>query len=183
LSLKIIDESKINQNKYVSKDMLAPAQSWYVVISFTIALTLNFIPLQSFALVIRPDFVALIILYWSINQPQQFGMGVAFFLGLMMDVHHAGILGHHALVYCVIVSIASVSRRRIKIFGLVQQTPQVFLILIITQGLFVFIALLNDANMPDWQYFLGSLSGSILWPITAFILSYPLKLGSDADAL
>ncbi len=163
--------------------MLAPAQSWYVFISFVIALILNFVPLQSFALVMRPDFVALIILYWSINQPQQFGMSIAFCMGLMMDVDHASILGHHALVYCVIISIASVSRRRIKIFGLVQQIPQIFIILIIAQGLFALIALINGAIMPDWQFFLGSLSGAILWPFIAFLLSYPLKFGSDADVL
>jgi len=29
-------------------------------------------------LLLRPDFVALVVLYWSINQPQRVGMSVAF---------------------------------------------------------------------------------------------------------
>ncbi|GJL76304.1 rod shape-determining protein MreD [Nitrosomonas sp.] len=183
MSLKIIDESKIHPNKYVSRDMLAPAKLWYVLLSIALALILNFIPSQSFLLTARPDFAALVILFWSINQPQRMGMSLAFCIGLMMDVHSAGILGHHALAYCVIVYIASVFRRRLKIFNLIQQAPQVGLILLIMQGLLVLIALLNGSNLPDWAFFLASLTSAIVWPLIAFILSIPLRPGSDSEAI
>ncbi|SES64619.1 rod shape-determining protein MreD [Nitrosomonas marina] len=183
MSLKIIDESKINPKKYISKDMLAPAKSWYVIASLVAALILNFVPLQSFALAMRPDFAALVILYWAINQPQRLGMSLAFCAGLMMDVHHTSVLGHHALVYCVIVYIASIFRRRINVFSLVQQIPQICVILLIMQSILIVIELLGGANLPGWHYYLKSLSGAIVWPIVAFLLSYPLKHRSNPDAL
>lgn len=183
MSLKVIDESKINLNKYISKDMLAPAKTWYVLASLGTALILNFIPLQSFALAIRPDFTALVIMFWNINQPHRLGMSLAFCVGLMMDVHHASVMGHHALVYCVIVYITSIFRRRVKVFNLVQQIPQICLMLLVMQCLLAIIELLGGANLPNWYYFLGSVSGAIIWPIVAFLLSYPLKHRSDSDAL
>ncbi|SER19936.1 rod shape-determining protein MreD [Nitrosomonas sp. Nm51] len=183
MSLKVIDESKINPNKYVSKDMLAPAKTWYVLASLSVALVLNFIPLQSFALAIRPDFAALVILFWNINQPQRLSMSIAFCVGLMMDVHHSSVLGHYALVYCVVVYIAAVFRRRVKVFSLVQQIPQIFVMLLIMQSALVIIELLGGANLPSWHYFLGSLSGAIIWPIVAFLLRYPLQHRYDSNVL
>ncbi|WP_244531892.1 rod shape-determining protein MreD [Nitrosomonas aestuarii] len=183
MSLKIIDESKLHPHKYFSRDMLAPAKLWYVLLSLALALILNFIPSQSFSLSARPDFAALVILFWSINQPQRMGMSIAFCIGLMMDVHNAGILGHHALAYCAIVYIASVFRRRLRIFDLMQQAPQVGLILLIMQGLLVLIALLNGSNLPDWTFFLASLTGAIVWPLIAFILSIPLRPRPDSETI
>ncbi|MCB1985373.1 MAG: rod shape-determining protein MreD [Burkholderiales bacterium] len=163
--------------------MLAPAKLWYVLLSLAVALFFNFIPFQSYALTIRPDFAALVILFWSINQPQRLGMSLAFCIGLMMDVHNAGILGHHALAYCVIVYFASIFRRRLKIFSLLQQTPQIGLVLLVMQGILVLIALFSGSALPDWQFFLASLTGAIFWPVVSFLLSIPLKPKSDSDDL
>lgn len=183
MSPRIIDDSKIDPNKYYGQDTLAPAKTWYVIFSLAAALILNFIPLQALVLAIRPDFAALAILFWSINQPQRLGMTIAFCMGLMMDVHNASLLGHHALAYCIIAYIAYVFRRRLTLFSLAQQAPQIGLILFIMQGFLILIALLNGSNFPGWQFFLASLSGAILWPILSFALSAPLKLRSDNNAL
>ncbi|MDR4515868.1 MAG: rod shape-determining protein MreD [Nitrosomonas sp.] len=183
MSLKIIDESRIDASKYISKDMLAPAKLWYVLFSLAVALCLNFIPLQSIALTIRPDFVALTILFWTINQPQRMGMSLAFCIGLMMDVHNAGILGHHALAYCVIVYFASIFRRRLKIFSLMQQIPQIGFVLLVMQGILVLVALISGSVLPEWQYFLASLTGTIFWPIISYFLSFPLRHKADSDDL
>lgn len=183
MNLRIIDESKIDPNQYYGQDTLAPAKTWYVLSSFAIALILNFIPLQTLVLTIRPDFAALAILFWSINQPQRLGMTIAFCMGLMMDVHNASLLGHHALVYCMVTYVASFFRRRLTLFSLAQQAPQIGLILIFMQGLLVLIALLIGSSFPGWHFFLAALSGALAWPMLSFALGTPLKLKRDNDAL
>jgi rod shape-determining protein MreD len=40
-----------------------------------------------------PDFVALILVFWGVHQPRKVGIGTAFCLGLLMDVHDAALLG------------------------------------------------------------------------------------------
>ncbi|MCX7184969.1 MAG: rod shape-determining protein MreD, partial [Pseudomonadota bacterium] len=53
------------------QEVLAHVRSRFIVLSLTAALLLNLLPLQGVALLLRPDFVALVVLYWSINQPQR----------------------------------------------------------------------------------------------------------------
>lgn len=165
---------------YLDHDILMPAKTGYILLTLVTALFLNFIPLNSFMHTIRPDFVALVILYWCINQPQRVGMFLAFCAGLMMDVHHAGILGHHAMIYCIIVYIASVFRRRISIFELIKQAPQIGLILVIMQSFQILITLLSGAQFPGWNFYLASLSGILVWPLVSYCLSLPLNPKDDS---
>ena len=46
-----------------------------------------------------PDILALALVFWTIHQPLRVGVGAAFFLGLVMDVHQSSLLGQHALAY------------------------------------------------------------------------------------
>ncbi len=180
---KIIDEEKFSSNNYLGQDILAPAKSWYVFLSLTIALFLNFLPLQGSALILRPDFVAISMLFWCVNQPHKVGMSLAFCLGLMMDVGNVSILGQHALAYCVMVYFALIFRRRLRMFSLLQQAPQIGLILLIMQISLVLIALLNDAIFPGWHFFLASLTGIFMWAPISYLLCIPLRPKPDPDAL
>jgi len=174
-------KSKTVSGQYLDHDILTPAKIVYVLFTLIVALFLNFIPLNSFLHTFRPDFVALVILFWCINQPQQMGMFLAFCTGLMMDVHYAGVMGHHAMVYCIIVYIASVFRRRISIFDLIKQAPQIGVILVIMQSFQILITLLSGAHFPGWNFYLASLTGTIAWPIVSFYLSSPLKPKDGSD--
>ncbi len=183
LNPKIIDEEKLSTNNYLGQDILAPAKSWYVFSSLIVALLLNFLPLQGSALILRPDFVVITILFWAINQPQKIGMSLAFCIGLMMDVGNASILGQHALAYCVIVYFALIFRRRLRMFSLLQQSPQIGLLLFIMQIIIVLIALSSGSSFPGWHYFLATVTGALFWIPISFLLSAPLKPKSDSDAL
>lgn len=163
--------------------MLLPAKGWYVFFSFIIALILNFLPLQGITLILQPDFVAIMLLYWGINQPQQIGMCVAFCIGLMMDVGNMNLLGQHALAYCVIVYFALIFHRRLRIFSLLQQAPQIGLILFIMQIIILLIGLLSGAYFPGWYFFLATITGALLWAPISFLVGIPLKRNSDPDAL
>jgi rod shape-determining protein MreD len=82
----------------------------------------------------RPDFVAMTIAYWGISYPHKMGMSVAFGLGLMMDVGNAGILGQHALAYCVDdLSHLDFWPPDCGYYGLMKQAPQIALVLLMMQ--------------------------------------------------
>ena len=51
------------------------------------------------ALLLKPDFLALVLLYWCIQEPRLIGVGIAWFVGLLMDVTDATVFGQHALAY------------------------------------------------------------------------------------
>ena len=58
------------------------------------ALILNFLPTSAWPWV--PDWVALVLVFWSIREPRRVGMGAGFLLGVAMDVADVSLLGQHA---------------------------------------------------------------------------------------
>jgi rod shape-determining protein MreD len=45
-----------------------------------------------------PTMLALVLVFWTVHQPLRVGIGAAFRVWPVMDVHRAGLLGQHALV-------------------------------------------------------------------------------------
>ncbi len=168
---------------FPEQDVLIPATGWFIFFSLVIALLLNLLPLQGISLVLRPDFVALTILYWSINQPQHFGISIAFLMGLLIDVSNASILGQHAMAYCVVAYIAFVLHRRLRIFNPLQQIPQIVLILILMQVIILLTGVIGGADFPGWYFFLASLTGMLTWPLISFILGILRKPKDDPNII
>ena len=166
-----------------TQEILSHVRSRFIVLSLAVALLLNLLPLQDVALLLRPDFVALMVLYWSINQPQRVGMSVAFAMGLLMDVGDASIFGQHALAYSVMAFIALLLHRRLRIFSLRKQVPQVGLLLLSAQLVMLLTGLLTGASLPGWDFFLASASGALLWPLLPALLKMPQRRKPDPDAL
>ncbi|MEF1435534.1 rod shape-determining protein MreD, partial [Neisseria gonorrhoeae] len=77
------------------------------------------------------DFVALVLLFWNVHQPRKVGMGIAFFLGLLMDVHNASLLGEHALAYTLLSYGAITIHRRVLWMSLGVQTFAVMPLLVV----------------------------------------------------
>lgn len=112
---------------YLEKELPLEAKRRFIFISLVIAFIVNLFPLQEIIFLLRPDFVALTLLFWNINQPHQAGMSVAFTSGIIMDVCNSSILGQHALAYCFMSFLAIILHRRLVLFSIFQQAPQIFL--------------------------------------------------------
>ena len=83
----------MNRPQYI----LQPVNPYFITFSLAAAFLLNLMPWGR--LIGVPDFVALVLLFWNVHQPRKVGMGIAFMLGILMDVHNASLLGEHALAY------------------------------------------------------------------------------------
>ena len=116
-----------------SQQILLPASSKFIAFTLFAGLTLNLLPWHGLLLLIRPDFVALILLYWCINQPHKIGLGTAWFFGLLMDVADGSLFGQHALAYTLITFSALILHRRVLMFPLWPQAIHIFPILVLLQ--------------------------------------------------
>jgi len=183
LNQKRIKDRSSNENNYFRQEVFIPASYGYIALSLALALILNLLPLQGDLLVFRPDFVAITIIYWSINYPHKMRMSIAFGMGLMMDVGDTSILGQHALTYCVMIYLTLIFGRRLRLFGLMQQAPQIALILLMMQTTLILVAISSGSHLPGWSYFFASATGTLLWAPISLLLSTPLKQKPDPNAL
>ena len=66
------------------QQLLLPVNPLFIVVTLVIGLAVNMLPLGR--IVWLPDMLLLLLAFWSLNQPQRVGLGIAFALGLVVGV-------------------------------------------------------------------------------------------------
>jgi rod shape-determining protein MreD len=156
----------------VFTQILRPLSFLLVLLSLLIALLLNATPWNIRDWNLPPDFVALLLLYWGINQPHRVGLLLAFVLGIAMDVLMGAGLGAHSLAYCIAMYFVLRGQRQFGLYPFWQQAVVVFILMLVIQtaNLIINITLLRG-TFHHWGYFVSSFTTAILWiPLSNIIL-------------
>jgi rod shape-determining protein MreD len=159
--------------------ILLPVSSIFIAFSLMAAFLLNLLPWGQWIGV--PDFVALVVVFWSIHQPRKVGIGVAFFMGLLMDVHDASLLGQNALAYTLLSYFAIMIHRRVLWFPIATQALHVFPLLLVAQAVQLLVRLVVSGKFPGWFYFAESFISALLWPVATWTLLAPQRRAIDRD--
>jgi rod shape-determining protein MreD len=162
-------------------EILLPVKPAFIVTTLVAAAIINMMPWSGWIAWFRPDFVALLVLYWVIEEPRRVGFTAAFSLGLLMDVAEGALLGQHALSYSILAYAGMALNRRVHRFSLTAQVAHVIPLLILNDLIIVGVRLLAGADFPGYQYFLGSFVAGALWPIMSVLLKLPQRPRSDPD--
>jgi rod shape-determining protein MreD len=157
------------------EEILLPVRRWFIALSLLVGMMLNLVPLTGLAATLRPDFLALVLLYWCIQQPRFVSVGVAWWVGLLMDVADATLFGQHALAYAVLAYAAEYFRRRVLRFPLWQQAVHVAALLGVTAALVLLVRYVGGAPLPRWTYVLPPVVGALLWPPLSVVLQWPQR--------
>jgi rod shape-determining protein MreD len=156
-------------------EVLRPVHPGFVALTLVGALLVNLLPLAGRALELRPDFLALVLLYWCIQAPRYVGVAIAWLMGLLMDVGDATVFGQHALAYAFLAYAAEYFRRRVLRFPLWQQAAQVAALLVLCSALVLLVRVVGGAPLPGWSFFLPAVSGALLWPVVSVLLQMPQR--------
>ncbi|MFA5915246.1 MAG: rod shape-determining protein MreD [Burkholderiales bacterium] len=159
--------------------ILLPASVSFIVLTLALALLFNLLPWGTMAGV--PDLTATVLAFWCIHQPRRVGIGIAWSLGLLLDVGSGALLGQYALGYSVLAFLAFAVHRRILWFPPWQQALHVLLLLLSTQLLTLVIRISAGADFPGWSYFVGSFICAALWPVLSFLLLLPQQRPEIVD--
>src|SRR3990170_6202578 len=151
-----------------SSQILQPVRVSTIIMSFALALFLNFLPWRDLRLV--PDFVALALLFWCIRQPRRVGLGVAWALGLLTDAGNGVLLGQHALSYSILAFLGIWLSRRILWFGPGLQALHIGAMLLAAQAVAVLVRVVAGDTFPGWALVVGPLFGALLWPVVSWLL-------------
>ena len=159
--------------------ILLPAQVNFIVLTLALGLLFDLLPWGNIAVV--PDLTATVLAFWCIHQPRRVGIGIAWTLGLLLDVGNGALLGQHALGYSVLAFLAFALHRRILWFPPWQQALHILLLLLSTQLLTLVIRIAAGAGFPGWTYFAGSFICAALWPVLSFLLLLPQRRPEIVD--
>lgn len=160
-------------------EILLPVRRSFIAATLVAALLLNLLPWSGAAALAKPDFVALTLLYWYINEPRKVGFTSAWTLGLIMDVADASLFGQHALAYTLLAYAALVLHRRVQRFALGQQVLHVMALLAVPLAAMLVVRLASGANFPGFLYFGACVTGAAFWPLLALLLPLPQRPSGD----
>jgi rod shape-determining protein MreD len=150
------------------QQILLPVTSGLIIVTVLGALLVNLVPLPLNVLELRPDFCALVLVYWGIHQPRRVGFAVAFLLGLAVDMVDASLLGQHALAYVVLLFGAIALHRRVLNFSLIGQSLHILPLLLAGEVMMIAVRLLAGDELPTAAHLLGPVIGALLWiPLSA----------------
>ena len=168
-------------SRFAPQVILLPVRASFIVITLIAALLANLLPWSGAWLWIKPDFVALVVLYWSIEQPRKFGFIAPWLLGLFMDVADGTLFGQHALSYSMLAYAGIVLHRRVLGFTGTAQVAHVVILLLMNDLIVLTVRALAGADFPGFQYFIGSFVAGALWPPLSVLLKLPQRPTMDPD--
>jgi len=143
-----------------------------IILTFIIALMLTMIPLPSWALQLRPHWVLLVLVYWSMALPTRIGVGIAWIMGLLLDVTYDALLGQHALAMALVIFLTLNLHQRLRIFPVWQQAIVVFVFCVIYDIINLWIKGISGYAPNVWFYVLPSFTTAFIWPAVFLVLRH-----------
>jgi rod shape-determining protein MreD len=142
-----------------------------MALSALVALALAVIPLPTAIDAFRPDFLVIVVFYWSIESPRTGGLALAFIAGLALDVVRGVVLGQHALALTLTAAWATHLRLRLRVFSLLSQSLTIFALLTGYQFILFWIDGATGNPVTTFSRWFAPFVGALLWPLLAGLLS------------
>lgn len=128
-----------------------------------------------------PDLLLLVIAFWCLNEPRRIGMPVAFFFGILMDVHDGGLLGGQALAYTLVAYGVELLHRRLQRFNGVVQALHLLPVFLLGEAVARLFYAWMSGEWAGWGWLWSALLTVVLWPLADFLLHLPQRRLDDPD--
>ena len=142
-----------------------------MLLSCIVALALAILPLPDTIDAFRPDFLVLVVFYWSIASPRAGGLTLAFVAGLTLDVVQGVVLGQHALALTLMAAWATHLRLRLRVFSVLSQSLTIFALLTGYQFILFWVDGATGNPVTSFSRWLAPVIGALIWPLLAEVLS------------
>ncbi len=164
-SLKINNFRILNFTKYV--------------VMIILAMILLIVPIPEYLVLIRPDFVVLVLIYLCWRWVDKVGVSMAFVVGLLIDTLTFGVLGQHALSKTVVAYGAIRIRNFASYAPIYMQSLLVLTLLILHAAIISLIGLYTNDGGSSLSLWVGSLSGAFIWLVLGAVKEF---IGSNQNA-
>ena len=146
------------------------ANDWLFWGSIAACYLLQLMPLPQVLLPLKPWWLALVLMYWTLEAPDYVSLGRAFVLGLVGDVFSGDLLGEQALRLCVFCFILLRFRARLRFFPMWQQALAVLALLLNDRIVLLAIRAADGQLVPAASYWLAPFVGMLAWPWVFLLL-------------
>lgn len=141
-----------------------------IPVSFFVAFLLVALPLPETVAYLRPEWVAIVLVFWVQNEPEWIGVWTAFALGLLLDVLMGTVFGLHPLMLAVLAYLVRLANRWVSVFS-IWQTSGLMLGLVLVELLVKFVILSMTGVAPASPlYWVPAASSALVWPFVALFL-------------
>ena len=141
-----------------------------VTLTAIAALILTVLPLPLWLSLLRPQFLVLTVLYWSITSPRAGGIALGFISGLALDVFQGAVLGEHALALTTVTYIVVREHHKIRSKPSFQQALLVLAALILYEFIVFAIDGWTGHPITTPTRWIPALTGALLWPLATAVL-------------
>lgn len=143
-----------------------------VTFTLVMAMCLRIAPWPGEMAAFNPDWVLLVLIYWSLAIPERVGIFHAWTFGLLTDVLTGRLLGQYALAYSLVIYICLKLHKRLRQFPLIQQVLFIFFCLLLSQLLLFFIKNLQHPAQLHASFWLPVFTGTLCWPLVQGALRF-----------
>jgi rod shape-determining protein MreD len=146
---------------------------WIILGTLVLAALFTVLPLPLWLEAYRPEWVALVVIYWVVALPDRIGLFSAWIAGFFMDVLEGSLLGLNALALALVAYLALSLYQRMRMFTAIQQSSTILILVGIHQLLSFWVLTANSHNTaPNLIFMISALSSAIIWPFVFLGLRY-----------
>ncbi len=144
-----------------------------IALTVIIASILAIVPMPGWLELWRPEWVALVLVYWVIALPHKVGLVSAWFVGFFVDVLEGSLLGLNALALTVIAYVALNLYQRMRMFTPLQQSTTILILVGVQQMLVFWVLTATGQNTArNLAFIFSALSSALIWPVLFPLLRY-----------
>jgi rod shape-determining protein MreD len=147
--------------------VLKPANGTvYIVLTLLCAMVLQLLPLPTVIELSRPEFVLMVLIYWSMALPNRIGVSAAWITGLFVDVLLGTPLGINALAYSLIVYVIARFYLQLRQYPYWQQALIIFALVLLAK----LVNLVMNTNVEGIYLLIPAIISALLWPFNYLLL-------------
>jgi len=135
-----------------------------LTLGFIAVLILSILPMPELIADFRPPWVLLLVLYIEYFLPGNFKLTTLLFVGLLLDVLLATVIGEHSFALLLVTWIASSKSRRFQFFSMMQQIFLIGFFCFLYQSIISFSSALLGFNYSLLMPLASAMIGMFLWP-------------------
>jgi len=144
--------------------------TFVIILSFAAAMLMNILPLPDEINDFKPDWVALVLVYWVMAVPNRVGVLTGWIVGLFVDVLYGSLFGIHAMAFGLVAYLIQMTFHRLRLFPRWKQSINITVVIGIHMLVVLVLRGFVKSVSTEYTYWLPLIGSLIFWPWVFVIL-------------